>query len=390
MTNGNGASTPKVGPIVPAERRISVAHPDLSGNELKYVTECIETEWISSQGRFVTEFEDAFREWTGARFALACSSGTTALHLALAGLGIGPGDEVIVPSMTYVASGNAVAYVGARPVLVDSDPISLNVTPHTVASAVTDRTRAVIPVDLFGMPADVAGLRAVLPDDVYVVEDAAEALGARTDGVHVGVAADVATFSFFGNKTLTTGEGGMVICSDRDLADRMLLLRGQGQDPQRTYYHPVMGFNYRLTNMQAAVGLAQLERVESHLAARRRVVARYESQLDPVKAGLHTPPVPEGSEHGNWMFTVTLRDGDSATRDEIRRLMAVDGIETRPGFTPLHRLPMYASSDPYPVADWISDCGICLPTHARLSDGDVDVVVGSLVSALSETGIRTG
>ncbi len=370
------------GPIVPATRRIAVAHPDLSGNEMKYVTECIETEWISSQGKFIAAFEAAFCEWTGSAHSIACSSGTTALHLALAGLGIGPGDEVIVPSMTYVASGNAVAYVGADVVLVDSDPDSLNVTPELVAAAITTRTKAVIPVDLFGLPVDIAALRRAIPEDVAIVEDAAEALGARIDGEHVGLQADVATFSFFGNKTLTTGEGGMVICRDAELAERILLLRGQGQDPQRTYYHPVMGFNYRLTNMQAAVGLAQLERVQHHLDARQRVVDRYTRLLGQLADRLHIPPIPRGVQHGNWMFTVTLRQGGSEERDAIRQSLADDGIETRPGFTPLHRLPMYADSRPFPHADWISDSGICLPTHARLTDDEVDFVVERLLIAL--------
>lgn len=376
-----GISAPP-GLIVPSSRRVAVAHPDLSGNELKYVTECIETEWISSQGKFIAAFEEAFREWTGAAHAIACSSGTTALHLALAGLGIGPGDEVIVPSMTYVASGNAVAYVGADIVLVDSDPDSLNVTPELVAAAITPRTRAVIPVDLFGLPVDIPALRRAVPERVAIVEDAAEALGARVNGEHVGLHADVATFSFFGNKTLTTGEGGMVTCRDADLAERILLLRGQGQDPQRTYYHPVMGFNYRLTNMQAAVGLAQLERVQHHLDARQRVVDRYTRLLGSLSGRLHIPPIPKSVQHGNWMFTVTLREGGAEERDVIRQSLADDGIETRPGFTPLHRLPMYEDHRPFPHADWISDSGICLPTHARLTDDDVDFVVERLLSAL--------
>ena len=382
MAHGEVGKGSASGPIMPSSRRIAVAHPDLSGNELKYVTECIETEWISSQGKFIAAFEAAFRGWTGADHAIACSSGTTALHLALAGLGVGPGDEVIVPSMTYVASGNTVAYVGADVVLVDSDPESLNVTPDLVAAAITPRTKAVIPVDLFGLPVDVVALRRALPDHVAIVEDAAEALGARISGTHVGLEADVATFSFFGNKTLTTGEGGMVICRDADLAERIVLLRGQGQDPQRTYFHPVLGFNYRLTNMQAAVGLAQIERVQHHLDARQRVVNRYTMLLGDLSARLHIPAVPSGVEHGNWMFTVTLREAGAGERDDIRRALAADGIETRPGFTPLHRLPMYEDSRPFPVADWISDSGICLPTHARLTDDDVDFVVERLRTAL--------
>lgn len=370
-------------PAGPAVRRIPVAHPDLSGNEMAYVTDCIATEWISSKGSYVGRFEDAFAQWAQVPHAITCSNGTAALHLALVALGIGPGDEVIVPAMTYVASANAVSYVGATVVLIDSDHESLNITPDAVVAAVTPRTRAVIPVDLFGLPVDVEALRAALPDHVHVVEDAAEAIGARVRGDHVGDHADVATFSFFGNKTITTGEGGMVTCHDPALAARIRLYRDQGQDPERIYFHPVLGFNYRLTNLQAAVGLAQLERVEDHLAVRRHVAARYGAGLRDLSEVLHIPPVPQGFEHGNWMVTVVLRDSDVMRRDSLRAAMAGDGIETRPGFTPIHRLPMHADGGSYPVADWVGDCAISLPTHGRLSDGDIDFVVSRLRAHLA-------
>ena len=363
-------------------RKIPVAYPDLRGNEMKYVVDCIETEWVSSQGPYVRRFEEAFAEWTGIPHAVTCSNGTAALHLALVALGIGPGDEVIVPSMTYVASANAVAYVGGDVVLVDSDPDSLNVTPQALAAAVTERTRAVIPVDLYGMPIDVPAIREALPAHVRVVEDAAEAVGARVRGTHVGGHADIATFSFFGNKTLTTGEGGMVTCQTQEMADRVRFFRDQGQDPHRTYFHPEVGFNYRLTNLQAAVGLAQVERIEHHLGERARVARRYAERLGDIDHLLHIPSVPGGNAHGNWMFNVVLRNADMATRDRVREHLALDGIETRPGFTPIHRLPMYARTDDFPVADWIGDCSVSLPTHGRLSDDDVDYVAARLRAAL--------
>ena len=297
-------------------------------------------------------------------------------------LGIGPGDEVIVPSMTYVASANAVAYVGGDVVLVDSDPTSLNVTPEAVAGAVTPRTKAVIPVDLYGMPVDIPALRAALPTGMLIVEDAAEAIGARVRGTHVGGHSDIATFSFFGNKTLTTGEGGMVTCHDAKMAANVRLYRDQGQDPNQTYFHPVLGFNYRLTNLQAAVGLAQVERIEHHLGERRRVATRYADRLSDLDHAVHIPPVPGGDVHGNWMFTVVLRNANKATRDRVREHLALDGIETRPGFTPIHRLPMYAREGAFPNADWIGDCSISLPTHGRLTDDDVDYVAARLRAAL--------
>ena len=363
-------------------RRIPVAHPDLSGNEMAYVTDCIETEWLTWQGAYVGRFEKAFAEWADVKHAITCANGTVALHLALVVLGIGPGDEVIVPSMTYVASANAVAYVNADLVLVDSDANTLNVTTEAIAAAVTPRTKAVIPVDLYGMPVDVQALRAALPEGVAIVEDAAEALGARVRGEHVGRYADLATYSFFGNKTLTTGEGGMVTCESDELADLLRLYRGQGQDPQRTYFHPVLGFNYLLTNLQAAVGLAQLERIEHHLDRRRHVVNRYMDHLGDLTGRIHLPRPGADMEHGNWMFTVVLRDANATRRDEIRATLAADGIETRPGFTPVHRLPMHADSRAFPVADWVGDCAISLPTHSRLTDDDVDFISARLRAAL--------
>ncbi len=363
-------------------RRIPVAYPDLQGNEMKYVTDCIATEWVSSQGPYVKRFEDAFAEWAGVEHAVTCSNGTAALHLALVALGIGPGDEVIVPSMTYVASANAVTYVGGDVVLVDSDSDSLNVTPEAVAAAVTPRTKAVIPVDLYGMPVDIPALRDAVPVGILIVEDAAEAIGARVRGTHVGGHSDIATFSFYGNKTLTTGEGGMVTCHTHEMADRIRLYRDQGQDPNRTYFHPVLGFNYRLTNLQAAVGLAQVERIEHHLGERRRVTTRYADRLGDLDHLLHMPPVPGGNVHGHWMFNVVLRNADVSKRDRVRDHLAIDGIETRPGFTPIHRLPMHAVPDAFPVANWIGDCSISLPTHGRLTDDDVDYVAARLRAAL--------
>ena len=234
------------------------------------------------------------------------------------------------------------------------------------------------------MPFDVKALRDALPEGIAIVEDAAEALGARVRGEHVGRYADVATYSFFGNKTLTTGEGGMVTCESDELADLIRLYRGQGQDPERTYFHPVLGFNYRLTNLQAAVGLAQLERIQHHLDRRRHVVDRYMEHLGGLTDRIHLPRPGADMEHGNWMFTVVLRDSDAARRDEIRAVLAADGIETRPGFTPVHRLPMHADARPFPVADWVGDCAISLPTHSRLTDEDVDFVSARLIDALSE------
>lgn len=370
-----GTSTPTI--------RLALAQPDLSGNEEAYVSACVRDEWISSAGPYVHRFEEAFAEWTGAHHAVACANGTVALHLALAALGIGPGDEVIVPAMTYVASANAVSYVGADLVLADVESDTLNISAETVAAVATDRTRAVIPVDLYGAPAPVAEVRAAVPTGAFIVEDSAEAIGGYVGGRHVGLDADLATFSFFGNKTLTTGEGGMVICRDADVADTVRLLRGQGQPPGMTYFHSVVGFNYRLTNVQAAIGVAQLERVDQFIARRAQIAGLYRELLANLSDDIHVPDALPGTTHANWMMTVVLRDGDQRRRDAVRSRLLSAGIETRPAFTPIHKLPMYERSAAFPVADWVGDGAITIPLHTRLSDDDVAFIVEALSAALT-------
>ena len=251
--------------------RISVACPVLNGRETEYVMECMRTSWISSVGRFVTEFERGFADFCGVRHAVATNNGTTALHLALVAIGIKPDDEVIVPSLTYIASANAVKYCGATPVFVDNDPVTFNIDPAAVEAAITERTKAIIPVHLYGHMADMDVLIEIATKhDLLIVEDAAEAVGARYKGRRAGSLGTCATFSFFGNKILTTGEGGMVTTNDGELAERLKLLRGQGMDPQRRYWFPEIGYNYRMTNLAAAIGLGQLENIEHHLSADRR------------------------------------------------------------------------------------------------------------------------
>ena len=354
--------------------RISVSAPALVGNELKYVTDCIESEWISSVGGYIDRFEHAFAEYHGCRHAITTSNGTVALHLTLMGLGIGPGDEVLVPSLTYVATANAVSYTGATPVLVDSEPHTLGIDPDAVAGLITERTRAVIPVHLYGHPIDQQGLeRALAGTRVEIVEDAAEALGATVDGRRVGTLGRAAAFSFFGNKTISTGEGGMVLTDDDSLAARMRILRGQGMDPARRYWFPKIGYNYRMTNMQAAVGLAQIESIEWHLGERRRVADAYaQAFADVPQELLWQPEEVAGSDPSYWMYTPALGGEAPISRDELIDALELEGIESRPAFYPMHVMPVYAA-DPslFPVATHFGAHGISLPTHARLTDADV-------------------
>lgn len=371
---------------------LPVARPALDGNEQRYVAQCVETTWISSVGEFVERFERAFADYCGVAHAVSCSNGTTALHAALLGLGVGPGDEVLVPSLTYVATANAVVYCGAEPVFVDSDTATWNLDPADLAAKITPRTRAILPVHLYGKPAAMAEIGRIAADaGVPVLEDAAEAVGAEIDGRRAGALATAAAFSFFGNKILTCGEGGMVVTDDVELAARVRQIKGQGQDPERRYWFPIVGYNYRMTNIQAALGLAQLERIEHYLAARDEIAAWYRDELAAVPA-LSWPHASPGERSVNWLFSVVLDDPDPTLRDRVAEHLAAAGIETRPFFYPCHVLPALASTtrDPAcPRSEWLSARGLSLPTWVGMSRADVERVAAELalaLDALAKTG----
>jgi perosamine synthetase len=363
-----------------AEPFLPVAQPFLGGNEAKYVNDCLETAWVSSIGRYVEEFESSFASYCGVRHAVSCNSGTSALHLALKALGVGPGDEVLVPSLTYVATANAVTYCGATPVFVESEPATGNIDPADIEHRITSRTRGIVVVHLYGNPVDMeAAGRIARRHGLFIVEDAAEAHGARWRGEPVGSLADVGTFSFFGNKIVTTGEGGMVTTDDDELARRIRLYRGQGMDPERRYWFAVVGFNYRMTNIEAAIGLAQLEMIETHLSRRQAVREWYEIHLEELRPVLELPGSAAWAEPVNWLYTVVLRDGVAIPRDELICRLADDGIETRPVFVPVHLLPPYR--DPavtLPVAERLGERGLSLPTYAALTEDNVAHVAHAL------------
>ncbi|WP_281405358.1 DegT/DnrJ/EryC1/StrS family aminotransferase [Methylosinus sporium] len=277
----------------------------LDGNEMQYVRECLESTWISSHGKFIDAFERRFAELCGVEHAIACNNGTTALHLALVSLGVGAGDEIIVPDLTYVATANCVRYCNADPVFVDCEPRTFNIDPAAIEAKITPRTKGIIVVHLFGQPCDMDEIQKIADaHGLFIVEDAAEAHGAKYKGRPVGSLGKCATFSFFGNKIVTTGEGGAVVTDDDELASRLRLLRGQGMDPERRYWFPVIGYNYRMTNIAAAIGLAQLERVDRALAFRRRLSAWYDEALADVD--VIRPYVEPWAEHSFWMYTIKM------------------------------------------------------------------------------------
>lgn len=365
---------------------IHIASPDLSGRESTYVAECLETTWISSVGHFITDFELAFSKVAGTRHVVATNNGTTALHLALVALGVGPGDEVVVPALTYIATANAVRYCGATPVFADVEPDTMNLDPAAVESRITPRTKVIIPVHLYGHPADMTAIMAIAQrHGITVVEDAAEAHGAQVEGRPVGSLAHVGVFSFFGNKIVTTGEGGAVTTDDDALAARLRLLRGQGMDPERRYWFPEVGFNYRMTNVAAAIGVGQLERIEQMLEQRRDVAARYTELLGHVE-GVVLPIERPDARRVDWLYTVCVTGFSTEQRNRLIELLAEDGIETRPVFYPLHLMPPYASAavGSFPVSEQLGAEGISLPTHVLLSDEDVTTVCAAFAARVGE------
>lgn len=365
--------------------RIALAAPALNGREREYVLDCLDTNWISSIGKYIERFEASFAEFCGVRHAIATNNGTTALHLALAALGVGPGDEVLVPTLTYVATANAVRYCGATPVLVDSSPDTLNLDPSLLAERITPRTRGVLPVHLYGHPAEMDAIKSVADEHgLWVVEDAAEAHGAQVRGRSVGGLGTCATFSFFGNKIITTGEGGMVTTNDDDLARHLRQLRGQGMDPQRRYWFPIVGFNFRMTNIQAAIGVAQMETIGEAIAQRDEIASWYDEEFRSLGDVVTTLSPEPWARRVMWMYNAFLPGADAAERDRVMGRMDELGVETRPIFYPMHQMPPYAEASRYPVADAWSACGITLPTHQALSRDDVRRVADALATAIKD------
>ena len=357
---------------------IPVFAPWLSENVRRYVLDCVDSGWISSLGAYVGRFEREFAAFCEAGHGVATSNGTTALHLALVTLGLGPGDEVLVPDLTFVATANAVRYTGATPVLVDADPVTWTMHPADARRKVTARTRAIIPVHLYGHPVDLDPLSELArAHGLRVVEDAAEAHGARYQGRRVGALGHIGVFSFYGNKIITTGEGGMVVTNDPALAARAAFLRDHAMDPKRRYYHPEVGFNYRMTNIQAAIGCAQLEQAESILARRKAIAAAYEAGLAGIP-GLRLPPAAPWAESVYWMYSVLVEPAFGRDRDTVREGLRGRGVDSRPFFVPLHELPPYGTETTFPVATALGRTGINLPSGTGLTPEEIQTVCQAL------------
>jgi perosamine synthetase len=365
-------------PYLPLQR------PDLTGNELDYVLRCLKAN-APSIGDFVERFEGAFSQVAQARHAVAVNNGTAAIHLTLHALGLGPGDEVIVPTFTFVATVNAVKYTGAEPVFADCDADTWVVGPRQVEPRITPRTRAIVAVHLLGGVCDLAGLRALADrHGLLLVEDCAQALGSIFSNRHVGGWGHAGSFSFHGSKTITTGEGGMIVTDDRALAGKLRRLRNHAAAPGRRYWHEEIGFNYKMPNLNAALGLAQLERLPAFVASKQRIARGYEQRL--ARLGVGFQGRSPGSESANWLFSLLLPAG--LDRAAVLRTLEHEGVEARPVFQCLHRMPAHRWACRLPQAELIARRGISLPSYSSLAEADLDRVAAALERAFVAAGKR--
>ena len=360
------------------EIKYPIYEPSLDGNEKKYVLDCLDSTWISSKGKYVNEFEIQFSEYLGVKYATTMSNGTVALHLALLALGIGEGDEVIVPTLTYIASVNAIAYTGAKPIFVDSERDFWQISPNDVKKKITPKTKAILVVHLYGHPCEMDKIISIAKEhDLFVVEDCAEAIGSEYKGQKVGCFGDISTFSFFGNKTITTGEGGMVVTNDETLFERCVHFKSQGLAKHRQYWHDVIGYNYRMTNICAAIGLAQLENIKKKIEAKQYIANYYKTTLKDLPIELHSQR--ENCLHTYWMCSILVEE--ASQRDLLREHLANYGIETRPLFYPAHTMPMYSEKyQKHSIAEYIGWRGINLPSYPGLKKENLDEICNNIRS----------
>lgn len=366
------------------EEQIKLSLPHLAGNENKYVKDAIDSTWITPLGPYVNRFEDMLDEYLGVNNVVALSAGTAAIHIALALLGVGKGDEVICQSMTFSASANPIVYLGGSPVFVDSEPLTWNMDPALLRTAIEERIKltsrkpkAIIVVHLYGMPAKMDEIMKIAAEyDIPVVEDAAEAIGSEYDGHKCGTIGRFGILSFNGNKMITTSGGGALICPDKESAQRALFLATQARENRPYYYHETIGYNYRLSNVSAAIGCAQMEELDWRVNRRRAIHGIYADALcDNPNATVHSNP-DEKFDSNYWLSTILLDDNSPVSADELRQRLSSHNIETRLLWRPMHIQPVYKDAPVYVngVSERLFDHGLCLPSSTTLSDEQIQYV----------------
>ena len=369
------------------DKFIPVCEPLLAGNELKYVTEAVETGWISSSGKFVTQFEEQFAAYSDCKYGVAVCNGTIALHLALLALGIGKDDEVILPTFTMIASAFAVCYTGAKPVFVDADKDTWNIDVNKIEEKITPKTKAIMPVHIFGKMCGMDAIKALAEKyHLYIIEDAAEAHGALYKGKKAGSFSDMAAFSFFANKNITTGEGGMVITNNKEIYDRARYFKNVcfPLDGPRNYQHDDIGYNYRMSNVVAAIGLAQVEKADDYRAMRIHNHELYKKYLADVPGIIFQSEPEEGCMDVCWMNTIIVDPAKYGhTKDELITHLKENGIDTRFLFTGMHKQKAMKDfgcdcSGEYPVCEWLTENGFYLPSGSGLTEETINIICDNI------------
>jgi perosamine synthetase len=349
---------------------IPISEPNLGKKEKEYILDCLDTTWISSKGKYLRIFEKKFSEYIGTKYAITCSNGTSALHLIMLALGLKEGDEVILPTLTFVASANAVSFVQAKPVFIDVEKDTWNINVRLIEKAITKKTKAIMAVHLYGHPVDLDPLRDICEEyNLFLIEDVAEAIGSEYKGIKVGSIGDVNAFSFYGNKTITTGEGGMITTNSDKLAEKINFLKDQGKSIKDKYWHEIIGYNFRMTNLQAAIGVAQMEKIDRFIKKKRTIASIYRDNLICDDLVVH-PVEKKYAFNSYWMYSVVLNKKTRIRRDDLIKELLAKGIETRPFFYPMHKLPIYSMKKSraveFPVAEELSERGLNLPSSTKL------------------------
>jgi perosamine synthetase len=364
---------------------IPVSEPVLLGNEKKYVMDCLDTLWISSLGRYIPLFEEAFGRYIGVKHAVACSNGTTGLHMAVELLGIGAGDEVIIPNFTIVVTANVIVLAGARPVLVDVEPITGCLDPAKIEAAITPRTKAIMVVHMYGHPCDMDPINAIARrHHLKVIEDCCESHGATYKGRMTGALSDISVFSFYGNKVITTGEGGMLLTPDDDLAARARTFRDNGFQIPR-FIHEVRGMNYRMTNIQAAIGLAQTEKIDVAVERKRAIARRYTELLGDFEH-VTLPVEREWARNVYWMYGILVKDSFGMSKEQVMQALRERGVDSRSYFYPVSAQPAFRGDDArfpeirgsWPVSDDLAKRGLYLPSGIGLTEEQLKTVADTL------------
>lgn len=358
-------------------RFIPISQPSITQKEIDYVTDAIKSAWVSSLGKYIDRFEAEFAAFCGVKHAIAVSNGTVAIHLALVALGIKEGDEVIVPDFSFIATANAVKHARAIPVFADIDPFNLCISVESIRKKITPKTKAIIPVHIYGHPADMPAIIALAKEyNLLVIEDAAEAHGSSINGQKTGSWGICGTFSFYGNKNITSGEGGMITTNSNELNEHLRFLRDHAMSKEKRYWHTEVGYNYRMTNLQAALGVAQLERANELIAKRKEIYSWYKKHLHNFD-GVTLNKTYSWADNTYWLICAEIANYNEDKRAVLMAKLKAAGIDTRPFFYPMSMMPMYKNAD-NPVTYDIYHKGINLPTYFDLTEEEVKFICEKL------------